>query len=79
MTRTVEAVGAELALGQADGIDKGIHGVELQRGEVEAAADFLYQALILRCTGSRVFVEVLAIVALKLLNDAAGKQFEVAL
>ena len=47
----IEAVGAELTLGQADGLDEGLHGVELQRGEVETLANLLHQTFILRCAG----------------------------
>ena len=37
-------MGAELALGQADGIDEGFHSVELQRSEVEVGRDVLPMA-----------------------------------
>ncbi len=72
-------MGAELTLGQADGLDEGVYGVELKRGEVETFTDLLYQVLVLGCAGGRVLVEVLAVVALKLLDNAAGEQLEVAL
>ena len=72
-------MGTELALGQADSFDEGVYSIELERGEVEAFTNFLYQALILGCAGGRVLVEVLAVVALKLQDDAAGEQFEVTL
>ena len=72
-------MGAEFALGQADGIDEGVHGVELQRCEVEAAAYLLHQALILGCAGGRVLVEVFGIVAFELLDEAASHELQVAL
>ena len=72
-------MGAELTLGQADGLDESVYGVELKRGEVETCTDLLYQALVLGCAGGRVLVEVLAVVSLELLDDAAGEQFQVAL
>ena len=70
---------AELALGKSNGIDKGVYSVELQRSEVETTAYLFHETLILGCAGGRVLVEVLGIVALELLDDAAGEQLEVAL
>ena len=72
-------MGAEFALGKADGIDEGVDGVELQRGEVEAAAYLLHEALILGGARGRVLVEVLGIVALKLLDETASHELQVAL
>ena len=44
---SVEAVGAEAAFGQADGLDQGFEFVETECGQPEALADFFDQALIL--------------------------------
>ena len=44
---TIETVGAELALGQADGFNEGLHCIKLQRSEIKTFANLLYQALIL--------------------------------
>ena len=49
VARAIEAVGAKLAFGQANGFDEGLQCVELQRGEVESFTNLLYQALILGC------------------------------
>ena len=43
----VEAVGAEAAFGQADGLDELLEFVEAQGGEAQAAAYLLDEALIL--------------------------------
>ena len=44
---SIEAVGAEAAFGQADGLDELLEFVEAQGGEAQAAAYLLDEALIL--------------------------------
>ena len=78
-TRAIEAVGAELALGQADGLYERLKLVEFERGEVQLAADLLHHALIFGRIGLGVFLQILILVALEILDDAARDEFHIAL
>ena len=76
----VEAVGADFALGQADGVNQVLQGVELQGIYAEMFAYAVHHlGVALRC-GVGIFFEVLfAIFALKLVDNSAGYQFHLAL
>ena len=75
----VEAMGAELAFGKTDALDEILDFAELEGGEFELTGYFLDHALILRGAGCGVDVEFGSIVAFKVLDDAAGDEFKVAL
>ena len=74
MARAIETVRTKLTLGQTNRLDESIYGIELQRGQIKALAYLLHHALILRRTGRRILVEVLAVISLKLLDNATGEQ-----
>lgn len=75
----VEAVSAELALGQTDGVDEVFERVKLERSEAQALAYYLHHALIFGRACGGIFLKILVLVALKLFYYAARYQFEVAL
>ena len=56
---TVPAVGAELLLGQADGLDQVVEPLVLQRGQAQPLADALDHGGVLVRVGVGVLVEVL--------------------
>ena len=74
VARAVEAVRAELALGQADGVHHTLQGVELQRVHTDMLAQHLNELGILGAGGVAVFLDVLVVVALQLLDAAAGNE-----
>ena len=79
MAAAVEAVCAHLAFRQTDCFYLCLFRVEPQSCEVEATAFFLHQTLVFGRVGGGIFVEVLASVALKFLDDAPCDQLHVAL
>ena len=54
----VEAMGADLALGKADGGDKVFYLGEFEGRETKTTAYLLHQSLVFRSAGGGVFVEV---------------------
>ena len=75
----VEAVGAELALGQSDGLDQGFEFVEAEGGEAEPLADDFDQLAVFGRVGGGVACQVLVGIAFQFGYDAAGDEFHVAL
>ena len=70
-TCAIKAMGAKFALGQPYGLNQSFEFVETQRGQAEALAYFLHQALILRRVGCGIKRKVFVRIALKVANDAA--------
>ena len=77
--RAVEAMGAELALGQAYGLDKILERVKLQRSKAKALAYNLNHALVFGRTCFGILLKILVFVALKFLYYAARYKLKVAL
>ena len=79
--RAVEAVGANLAFGQANGLDEVLELGKFEAAEVEAACYLAYHALIFGRVGLGIFLQsfLRGVGTLKLLNDASGDEFAVAL
>ena len=75
----VEAVGTDAFLGQSDGLDERLELGEAQGVEVEAAGYLCHHALVLGAVGAGVGLKVFAVVAFKVLDDAAGEELQVAL
>ena len=70
---------AKLALRHADGVHKILQTGELQRRQSQALGNLCHHPLILRRIGLCILFEVLRIVALKVLDDAACDQFHITL
>lgn len=77
--RAVEAMGAELALGQADGLDKIFERVKLQRSKAKALAYNLNHALVFWRARFGILLKILVLVAFKLLDNPARYKLKVAL
>lgn len=74
----VEAVGADLALGQPDCFDNVFERAETERAQTETTADFFNEAVVLGRTGARICFEVGVVVAFKIGDNPACDQFEFA-
>ena len=93
MAAAVEAVGADLALGQSYGFDEDLESVELQAGESESSAHFLDHSAVLGAVGLCILLQdligcggfssyaagSLVAVVLEVVDDLSGEQFHVAL
>ena len=77
MATAIEAMGANLALWQANGLHNIIHCVELQGIEPKFLSHDLYHLVILRGIGSGILVELGIWVALHILDDATSKQLQI--
>ena len=73
----VEAVGADALLGQTDGGNKVFDGGELDTGEAQAAGYLVDHALVFGRARLGVTLQVLLVVALDVLDDAARDQLQV--
>ena len=69
-------MGAELALRQTDGVHHAIQGVELQRVHSNVLAQHLNEISIFGAFWIAVFVDILVVVALHLLDAAAGDELQ---
>ena len=78
-TRAVEAMGAELALGQAYGLDKILERVKLERSQAEPVAHDAYHALVFGRARFGILLKILVLVAFKLLDNPARYKLKVAL
>lgn len=72
-------MGAELALGQAYGLDKILERVKLERGQAEPVAHDAYHALVFGRTRFGILLKILVLVAFKLLDNPARYKLKVAL
>ena len=63
VARAVEAVRAEVALGQTDGVHHALQGIELQRVHADVFAEHLDEVGILLAVGVAVLFDVLVVVA----------------
>ena len=79
VTRAVEAMGAELALGQSNGFLKDVQRIEFQRVNADALSDLLHQGSIFLGVMVGIFLQVLGGVAFEFLDDAAGDQLHLGL
>lgn len=77
MTAPIETVGTYLALGQPDGSNERFKGIKLKGIESEPVGNGLHQPVVLGRSGRGIFVQVLAMVALKLLYEPACNQFQI--
>ena len=66
-------MGAYLALGKAYGLHQRFERIELERGQSEILADYVYHPLIFRRTGGGVFVEILVRIPFEALNPMNGQ------
>ena len=66
VARAVEAVRAEVALGQTDGVHHALQGVELQRVHTDMLTQHLNELGILGAIRVAVFLDVFVVVALQL-------------
>ena len=76
---TVEAMRADFTLGQSDGFDERLYGVELQRGQIEAFAYLFHHGTILRRVGSGIAVKLGTGVTFDVLYHFACDEFHIAL
>ena len=74
VARAVEAMGAKLTLGQADGTHHALQGIEFQRINADMLAEHLDEVGVLGARRVAVLFDVLVIVALHLLDAAAGDE-----
>ena len=72
----VEAVGADVAFGQADGFDDVFEGAEAERRQPETAAYLFDHAGVFRRVGGGVGFEVAVVAALEVGYDAPGDKLE---
>ena len=72
-------MGADTFLRQTDAFDEVFQRGKLQRGETQSAGYLLHHTLILRSARLGILFEILLVVTLKVLDDAASDEFEVAL
>lgn len=75
----IEAMGANLAFWQADGLYQLLDSIELQAGQAQLASYLIHHLLVLWRTSSGILIKILIGVALKLLDDAASDELHVAL
>ena len=76
----IEAVGADLAFGHANGLDKILEFGKLQRGQSQTTGYLLHHLLIFRRVGSGIAFQMLLVVAtLEITDDTTGDQFQIAL
>lgn len=76
MTRSVEAVRANLAFRQADCRDDVFKRAEAERSEAEPAANFFDHALVLGGVGGRIGVEIAVVAAFEVGDNASGDQLK---
>lgn len=75
----VEAVRAELTLGEPDGLDERFEFVEAQRGQSETLTNDFHHALIFRRVGRCVSLQALVALTFQFADDAARDELHVAL
>ena len=72
-------MGADFALGQADGLYKCIHPVEFKGSEAEHISDALHHAAMLGGIGVSIFFQILILITFQILDDTTGHQLQVGL
>lgn len=77
--RAVEAMGAELALGQAYGLNEILERVKLKRGQAEPVAHYADHALVFGRARFGILLKILVLVTFKLLDNPARYKLKVAL
>lgn len=75
----VEAMGAYLLFGQADGADERFYLVELHAAEFKTLAYLFHHTFVFGRTGCGVLIQILVGIALKILDYTACDEFEIAL
>ena len=75
----IEAVGADMVLGQTYRLDKVFQMGELQRGETQTASYLIHHALVFWRVGLGILVELGLVVALEVADNATCDEFQVAL
>ena len=68
---SVEAVGAEVALRQADGIHYAVQSIEFQRVHTDMLTQHLNEVGVFGCGRVTIFLDVLVVVAFHFLHAAA--------
>ena len=75
----IEAVGADPTFRKSDTFNQILQLCELQRGESQALGYLCHHTLILRRISLRIFLEVLLVVAFKVLDDTTRNQLHITL
>ena len=75
----IKAVCAHAALVHTNALNQILKLSKLQRGKAQTLGNLIYHTLVLRRVGGRVLLQVLLIVALKVLDDTACNQLHIAL
>ena len=76
VTRAIEAVGAEVAFGQAYCLHHAVQGIEFQRIDTDVLAEHLDEVGIFRCRRVTVIVNVAVVITFQFLNAAARDEFQ---
>lgn len=79
MRGAVEAMGADFALGEANALNQGFNGVELEGSQAEMAADFLNHGIITGRIRSGILIKMSVRRAFELFDYPTGQQLHIAL